>query len=99
MTITTLDPITALIVIDLQRGIVDIPSAHPLEDIIERSTTLARAFRERGLPVVLVNVAGAPGPHRAGLTARRRVPRRLDRPPVGPRTAARRSTDHQVHRR
>jgi nicotinamidase-related amidase len=58
----TLDAKTALIVIDLQKGIVTIPTAHPIEDVVERSATLAAAFREHGLPVVLVNVdGGAPG--------------------------------------
>ncbi len=60
MPITTLDPLTALIVVDLQNGIVDMPLAHPIADVIERTTTLLHAFRSRGLPVVLVNVAGAP---------------------------------------
>jgi nicotinamidase-related amidase len=62
MTVTTLDPQTALIVIDLQKGIVAYPVAHPIGDIVQRSRSLADAFRQRGLPVVLVNVAGgAPG--------------------------------------
>lgn len=60
MPITTLDARTALVVIDLQQGIVRLPLAHPADDIIGRSRTLADAFRERGLPVALVNVAGAP---------------------------------------
>jgi nicotinamidase-related amidase len=35
---------------------------HPVDVIVARSAQLARAFRGRGLPVVLVNVAGlAPG--------------------------------------
>jgi nicotinamidase-related amidase len=60
MPITTLDPKTALIVVDLQNGIVANQLAHPVADIVERSTVLLRAFRDRGLPVVLVNVAGTP---------------------------------------
>jgi nicotinamidase-related amidase len=64
MPITTLDPITALIVVDLQRGIVGVPM--PLEpsaaSVVERSVELLDAFRAHGLPVVLVNVdAGVPG--------------------------------------
>ena len=59
---TTLDPITALIVIDLQKGIVGMPTAHPAADIVARAAELARAFRRHRLPVVLVNVTGgAPG--------------------------------------
>jgi nicotinamidase-related amidase len=62
MTVTTLDPKTALIVVDLQRGIVAYPAVHPIGEVVERSRSLADAFRQRGLPVVLVNVAGgAPG--------------------------------------
>ena len=62
MSVTTLDPRTALVVIDLQRGIVGLPTAHPAAEIVARSAQLAAAFRKRGLPVVLVNVAGlAPG--------------------------------------
>ena len=62
MPLTTLDPITALIVIDLQKGMVGRPSVHPLSEIVDRSRELIDAFRAEGLPVVLVNVAGrAPG--------------------------------------
>lgn len=62
MPVTTLDPKTALIVIDLQKGIVALPVAHPVTDVVRNGAVLAAAFRKRGLPVVLVNVAGgAPG--------------------------------------
>jgi nicotinamidase-related amidase len=62
MALTTLDPKTALIVIDLQKGIVSLPTAQPVGEVIQRAASLADAFRRRGLPVVLVNVAGgAPG--------------------------------------
>jgi nicotinamidase-related amidase len=62
MALTKLDPNTALIVVDLQKGIVGLPSIHPMGDIVKRAQALAGAFRERDLPVVLVNVAGgAPG--------------------------------------
>jgi nicotinamidase-related amidase len=62
MTITTLDAKTALLVIDLQKGIVGFPTAHPIGEIIANAVALLDAFRRRGLPVVLVNVAGgAPG--------------------------------------
>ena len=67
MPLTQLDPTAALIVIDLQKGIVGMPTAHPIAEIVERNAQLARAFRERGLPVVLVNVTGAaPGRTDAG---------------------------------
>jgi nicotinamidase-related amidase len=62
MALTTLDAKTALIVIDLQQGIVALPTAHPTGEVVQRARVLADAFRQRGLPVVLVNVAaGAPG--------------------------------------
>ena len=62
MAFTRLDPKTALILIDLQKGIVGRASAHPADVVVKRARALADAFRGRGLPVVLVNVAGgAPG--------------------------------------
>jgi nicotinamidase-related amidase len=60
MAFTALDPTAALIVIDLQRGIVDLPLAHPGGEVVDNSVRLVRAFRSRNLPVVLVNVAGSP---------------------------------------
>ena len=60
MPLTHLDPTTALVVIDLQKGITRLPTAHPANEIVVRAAQLARAFRDRGLPVVLVNVAGRP---------------------------------------
>ncbi len=62
MTVTTLDPEIALIVVDLQNGVVSLPTVHPVDGVVERVGALLEAFRGRGLPVVLVNVAGgAPG--------------------------------------
>jgi nicotinamidase-related amidase len=62
VTVTTLDPKTALIVVDLQKGIVSRPSAHPMDGVVKHAVALTEAFRGHGLPVVLVNVAGgAPG--------------------------------------
>ena len=60
MSVTTLDPKTALIVVDLQQGIVAFPTVHPIAEVVARAAALANAFRRRGLPVVLVNVAGVP---------------------------------------
>jgi nicotinamidase-related amidase len=48
---------TALIVIDLQQGVVGVPSVDPRE--IERSAAPGRRFREHGLPVVLVTSPAA----------------------------------------
>ncbi|GAB0116382.1 cysteine hydrolase family protein [Acidisoma sp. 7E03] len=62
MPVTTLDPRSALVVIDLQKGIVALPVSQAVEPIIEKARRLADAFRARGLPVVWVNVTGgAPG--------------------------------------
>jgi nicotinamidase-related amidase len=59
---TRLDTNTALVVIDLQKGLSGLPTAHPFGEIAAQAARLARAFRERSLPVVLVNVTGmAPG--------------------------------------
>ncbi len=67
MPLTKLDTIPALVVIDLQKGTVGFPTVHSAGEIIGRAAQLARTFRERGLPVVLVNVTGAsPGRTDAG---------------------------------
>jgi nicotinamidase-related amidase len=76
MPITTIDDKTALIVIDLQKGIVSLPTAHPIASVIERSCALIDAFRQHGLPIVLVNVAG-------GAPGRTEQPRRLAALPEG----------------
>jgi len=54
--ITFLDPTTALVLIDLQKGIVNLPVVHPAADIVAKSAELATAFRDKNLPVVVVNV-------------------------------------------
>ena len=62
MPVTTLDPKSALIVIDLQKGIVSLPAAHPIDGVVTHVGALTEAFRGHGLPVVFVNVdGGAPG--------------------------------------
>jgi nicotinamidase-related amidase len=63
MPLTQLDPAAALVVIDLQKGIVGLPCGpHATADVVRRTAELAREFRKRNLPVVLVNVEGrAPG--------------------------------------
>ena len=62
MPLTTFDPKPALIVIDLQKRILDAPTVHPAREIVERSASLANTFRRHALPVMLVNVTGgAPG--------------------------------------
>ena len=62
MPVTTLDPRTALIVIDLQQGIKALAPAEAMAGVMTNAVALTTAFRERGLPVCLVNVTGgAPG--------------------------------------
>jgi nicotinamidase-related amidase len=62
MPLTILDPYTALIVIDLQKGIANGNFIHPIGDVINRTCALIDVFRAKNLPVALVNVAGrAPG--------------------------------------
>jgi len=81
MTFTTLDPRTALVVIDLQAGILAAPvEPHPADAVVARNVELAEAFRARDLPVVLVRVTAAPD----GADA---VPGRTDAPRGGARPA------------
>jgi nicotinamidase-related amidase len=62
-------------VIDLQKGVVTMSTAHPVTEIVERTASLAAAFRRHGLPVVLVNATGrAPGRTEAGPPAVVRAP-------------------------
>jgi nicotinamidase-related amidase len=62
MPVTTLDSQSALILIDLQKGIAAYPTLVPLSEIARHARSLADAFRGRQLPVVLVNALGrAPG--------------------------------------
>jgi nicotinamidase-related amidase len=62
MPLSQFDPVAALVVIDLQKGVLAIPTDPPTSAVLERSARLAAAFRAKNLPVVLVNVSGrAPG--------------------------------------
>ncbi|MGW1773906.1 hydrolase [Streptomyces sp. NPDC002104] len=56
----TLDQHTALVLIDLQKGILALPGATPTERILSQGIRLADGFRAAGLPVVLVKVAWSP---------------------------------------
>jgi len=79
--ITTLDPQTALIAIDLQMAIAaSFNEADALRDIVANTNRLAHAFRAKGLPVVLVVAAG-------------RAPGRTDQPRRGPATLPPGGTD------
>jgi len=52
---------TALVVIDLTKGIVSIPTEpHDAGTVVANAVKLARAFREHGMPVFLVRVTPSP---------------------------------------
>lgn len=76
MAVTTLDPKSALIVVDLQKGIVSLPSVHDMDCVVKHVGAMTDAFRRHGLPVVLVNVAG-------GASGRTEQPRGHRAFPVG----------------
>ena len=59
--ITALDKNTALVLIDLQNGVVGLTLAQPVKDVLANAAKLVEAFRKADLPIVYVNVnpAGA----------------------------------------
>ncbi len=60
MSISTLDPRAALVVVDLQRGVLGMPTEpYSADEVLARSVRLADAFRGRGHLVVLVRVSFA----------------------------------------
>jgi nicotinamidase-related amidase len=71
--LTTLDAAPALILVDLQKGV--LASGHPtIPAVMNNAADLADAFRAKGLPVVLVNVTGG-APGRTDAAAARTAPR------------------------
>jgi nicotinamidase-related amidase len=54
--VTAIDKNTALVIIDMQKGIVKFPVIHPVETVIQNVVKLIAAFRKEGLPIVIVNV-------------------------------------------
>lgn len=100
-----LDPATtALVLIDLQRGIVGMPTVpHTGADVVTRASRLAQRFRERAALVILVRVDPGPG-GQLFPTATADVPRpRFEVPPdwsaivpeLGPRDGDAVVTKHQ----
>ncbi len=62
MTVSSLGPKPALLLVDLQKGLAGRPTAHPFDGVVGNAAALAQSFRARKLPVVLINVDGsAPG--------------------------------------
>jgi len=75
MAVTTLDPNTALILIDLQKGVVATETQpYPAAAVVAKAAALAGAFRMHKLPVVLARVTDGP-------------PGRNERPRADPPTA------------
>ena len=54
--ITTIDKQTALILIDLQKGIVRMDTVHPVKNILLKASMLVDVFRAANLPIVIVHV-------------------------------------------
>lgn len=72
---------TALILVDLQKGIVAMPvEPHPGTAVLAAARGLAKRFRAAGAPVVLVTVAWSPD---AGDALRTPVDRPMQAPPGG----------------
>jgi nicotinamidase-related amidase len=60
MSTTTIDTRPALVMIDLQNGILALPTLLSQDDIKNRARQLAAAFRANSMPVVRVKVAWSP---------------------------------------
>ncbi|WP_406140075.1 isochorismatase family cysteine hydrolase [Streptomyces sp. NBC_01089] len=56
MTVTRIDDMTALVVVDLQNAVRVFPYTDPITEVVANAAALAREFRARGLPVVLTEV-------------------------------------------
>jgi len=77
--ITALDKKTALVLIDLQKGIVSYPTAHPIAGVLANAAKLVAAFRKAGQPIVVVNVD--PGKNKA-LNTRKDAQQRMGEIPA-----------------
>ena len=72
MPITVVDPMAALVVVDLQVATTSNRTVHPIADVVQRAAQLAAAFRDRALPVVLATARlDAPPPGRTQLGGNR----------------------------
>ncbi|WP_081067485.1 isochorismatase family cysteine hydrolase [Burkholderia territorii] len=60
MAITKIDPKSALIAVDMQKGILAMAAPTDVERIVAKTTELANTFHELGLPVVWVHALGLP---------------------------------------
>ena len=73
--ITALDRKTALVQIDMQRGIVSGDKTHPTQPIIDNIARLQTAFRQAGLPVVIVHVEPISSPASVVRSERNQFPK------------------------
>lgn len=54
--ITTIDKQTALILIDLQKGVVKTDMGYPMKNVLQKVSMLMDVFRSANLPIVIVNI-------------------------------------------
>jgi nicotinamidase-related amidase len=73
MPITAINSTSALVAIDIQKGIVALPTVHAAQGVVDNVVRLVRAFREKERPVVLVRVGWSQGGHDA-IKARTQTP-------------------------
>lgn len=74
MTVTVIDPVSALVVIDLQNGIVNSHRTDAVDAAVRQAVSLVAGFRRHSLPVVLVTVTGGPPGRTDGRSAERVLP-------------------------
>ena len=60
MPVDTLDPATALVLVDLQKGITALPTVHDPATVVARASALADAAHRGGRPVVRVRTRFSP---------------------------------------
>lgn len=81
MPITTIDPNSALVVVDMQKGILAMATVQPARDVLAGVVRLVDAFREKGRPVVLVRVGWSADRSDALKTRTQAAPRSAPLPP------------------
>ena len=97
MPLTTLDPNTALIVIDLQKGIVNGNFIHPIGEVIDRTRELIDVFRAQELASRAGQCGGTgAGPDGTGSAQHPIVFRGMDRLSAAAGSATERYCRHQA---
>ena len=97
MPLTILDPQTALIVVDLQKGLRDIPSLHPIAGVIDRSCQLYRGLSQAEAARGSRQRRGDCSGEDRGASTAPGASRRLQRTDSRIASAARRHPHHQTH--